>query len=112
MLTAGKKASPLKLLFNQFTDIMVIILMISTAISAFMGEITEAVTIIAIVTINALLGFIQEYRTERTMEALKSLTAPGQKSSGRPAGQHTCRPGGSGDLLLLGRDRIAAVQCC
>ena len=67
---------------------MVIILMISTAISAFMGEITEAVTIIAIVTINALLGFIQEYRTERTMEALKSLTAPEAKvirTAGRSA---------------------------
>ena len=110
MLTAGKKASPLKLLFNQFTDIMVIILMISTAISAFMGEITEAVTIIAIVTINALLGFIQEYRTERTMEALKSLTAPEAKviRDGRqvsiPAGQVV-----PGDLLLLeAGDRIAA----
>ncbi len=71
-----KRVSPLKILLDQFSDFMVLILLASTAISAFMGEMTEAVTIISIVIVNAILGFIQEYRTEKTLEALKSLAAP------------------------------------
>lgn len=75
-LSQKKKISPLKILIEQFSDFMVLILLASTIVSAFMGEITEAVTIIAIVAVNAILGFIQEYKTERTMEALKGLAAP------------------------------------
>lgn len=74
-----KKISAFKILLDQFTDFMVLILLASTAISAFMGEITEAATIIAIIIVNAILGFIQEYRTEKTMEALKGLAAPTAK---------------------------------
>lgn len=79
MITSKKKVSAFKILLDQFSDFMVLILLASTAISAFMGEMTEAITIIAIVVINAILGFIQEYRTEKTMEALKSLAAPAAK---------------------------------
>ena len=109
-LAEKKKVSPVKLLFSQFTDIMVIILMISTAVSAFMGEITEAVTIIAIVVLNAVLGFIQEFKTEKTLEALKSLTAPEAKviRDGRqvsiPADQLV-----PGDIIVIeAGDRVAA----
>ncbi len=79
VLAERKKISPFRILFEQFTDLMVIILMISTAISGFMGEMTEAVTIIAIVVVNAIMGFVQEFKTEKTMEALKSLAAPNAK---------------------------------
>lgn len=75
-LSEKKKISALKILLEQFGDFMVLILIACTLISAFMGEITEAITIIAIVIINSVLGFIQEYRTEKTMEALKGLAAP------------------------------------
>lgn len=75
-LTEKKKISPVKILIAQFSDFMVLILLASTLVSAFMGELTEAITIVTIVIINALMGFIQEYRTERTMEALKGLAAP------------------------------------
>ncbi len=110
LLAERKRISPVKLLLNQFTDIMVIILMVATAISAFMGEMTEAFTIIAIVVLNAILGFVQEFRTEKTMEALKKLTAPAAKvmRSGRqvsiPAEQIV-----PGDVIVLeAGDRIAA----
>lgn len=79
ILAERKKISPLRILFEQFTDFMVIILIISTIISGFMGEMTEAVTIIAIVVVNAIMGFVQEFKTEKTMEALKSLAAPSAK---------------------------------
>lgn len=75
-LTEKKKMSLFRLFFQQFKDFMVLILLGSTAVSAFMGDAVEAVTIIAIVMLNAILGFIQEFRTEKTMEALKNLAAP------------------------------------
>lgn len=75
-LAEKKRISALKILLEQFSDFMVLILIACTLISAFMGEITEAITIVAIVIINSVLGFIQEYRTEKTMEALKGLAAP------------------------------------
>ncbi|MDP4180007.1 MAG: cation-translocating P-type ATPase [Bacillota bacterium] len=78
-LSEKKKSSALKMLIDQFSDFMVLILIAATIISAFMGDITEAVTIIAIVIINAVLGFLQEFRTEKTMNALKELTAPTAK---------------------------------
>lgn len=72
----GKRISPIKIFLNQFGDFMVLILMACTAISFFMGDIVEGVTIISIVIVNAILGFIQEYRTEKTIEALGELSAP------------------------------------
>lgn len=78
-LTDKKKISVFKIVIQQFSDFMVLILLGATVISAFMGEMTEAVTIIAIVVVNAILGFIQEYKTEKTMEALKNLAAPNAK---------------------------------
>jgi Ca2+-transporting ATPase len=76
LLSEKKRISALGILLRQFSDYMVLILMACTAISAFMGESTEALTIIAIVVLNSTLGFIQEFRTERTLEALKGLSAP------------------------------------
>ncbi|MBC7765381.1 MAG: cation-translocating P-type ATPase [Hyphomonadaceae bacterium] len=76
VLTEKKKISPLKLLLAQFKDMMVLILLASTVLSIVMGEMTEALAIIAIVVINAVLGFMQEFRTEKTMDALKDLAAP------------------------------------
>lgn len=78
-LRAKKRPKALKIFAGQFKDVMVMILLAATAISAFMGEIYDAVTIIAIVLTDAILGFIQEYRTEKTVEALEKMTAPTAK---------------------------------
>ncbi len=74
-----KKPRPLKIFAGQFKDLMVMILLAAAGISAFIGEPADAVTIIIIVMLNAILGFIQEYRTERTLLALKNMTAPSAK---------------------------------
>jgi len=108
---AGKAGiSPFKILVEQFSDFMVLILLAATAISAFMGETMEAMTILAIVIVNAFLGFIQEYRTERTLEALKSLAAPSAKviRDGKPVTVSADKVV-PGDLILVeAGDRVPA----
>ncbi|MBO5342986.1 MAG: cation-translocating P-type ATPase [Ruminococcus sp.] len=79
VLEEKKKTSAVKIFAGQFRDVMVMILLGATVVSVLLGEVTDAVTIILIVLINAILGFIQEYRTEHTLEALKSMTAPTAK---------------------------------
>ncbi|NLT95594.1 MAG: calcium-transporting P-type ATPase, PMR1-type [Clostridia bacterium] len=78
-LQEQKKTSPFKLFINQFKDFMVIVLLAATIISAFLGEYADAITIITIVIMNAILGFVQEFRAEKSMEALKKLIAPEAK---------------------------------
>ena len=78
-LAKSKKRKAVFILADQFKDVLVIILLVSTVISVFLGEIYDALTIILIVLINAILGFVQEFRTERTLEALKNMTAPTAK---------------------------------
>ena len=61
---------------RQFQDFMVMVLLGATLISALLGETVDALAILAIVLCNALLGFIQEYKAERSLEALQDLAAP------------------------------------
>ena len=78
-LAEKKGNGALKIFAGQFRDVMVMILLGATVISVLLGEIYDALTIIAIVLLNAVLGFIQEYRTEKTLEALAGMTAPTAK---------------------------------
>ncbi|MCL1881732.1 MAG: cation-translocating P-type ATPase [Oscillospiraceae bacterium] len=76
ILAQGNKIKPHQLFAGQFKDVMVIILLIATAVSLIMGEYLDATAIVIVVVLNAILGFIQEYRAEKTLEALKKLSAP------------------------------------
>lgn len=78
-LSHKKRVHPAQIFMGQFKDFMVMILLDATIISVLMGEVVEALTIIIIVLVNACLGFIQEYKTEKTLEALKNMAAPSAK---------------------------------
>lgn len=65
-----------EMLAEQFRDFMVLVLLGATLVSALLGEYTDAITILLIVSINAVLGFVQEYKAEASMRALRVLSSP------------------------------------
>ncbi|WP_125152198.1 calcium-translocating P-type ATPase, PMCA-type [Clostridium rectalis] len=79
VLEKKEKISPVKILLQQFNDFIIWVLLAATVISGFMGEKADAITILIIVIMNGILGFIQEFKTEKSLEALNSLAAPTAK---------------------------------
>ncbi|WP_241158441.1 calcium-translocating P-type ATPase, SERCA-type [Cohnella candidum] len=101
---------PLKLLLHQFKDFMVLVLVGAVIISGLLGEMLDALTIIAIILINGILGFFQEYRAERSLRALKELSAPHAKViRGGSLDTVPARSLVPGDIVMLeSGDRIPA----
>lgn len=75
-LQAAHRISPWTILFEQFKNVLIVILLVATALSAFLGHGVEAIAISVIVLFAVLLGFVQEYRAERAIEALRQMAAP------------------------------------
>src|SRR5687767_202380 len=75
-LTKEEKTSPFILLINQFKNTLIIILAVATILSAIIGDLLDAGIILAIIVFCALLGFVQEYRAERALDALKKMLTP------------------------------------
>jgi P-type Ca2+ transporter type 2C len=70
------KRTPFMMFLEQFKDFMIIVLIISAVISGVIGDAVDTLAIVVIVVLNAVVGFIQEYRAERAMAALKKMASP------------------------------------
>ncbi|MBI4021389.1 MAG: cation-translocating P-type ATPase [Candidatus Aenigmarchaeota archaeon] len=75
-LRQEKKISPLKLFLAQFRNFLILILIAATVFSFAIGEAVDGAVILVIVILNAVFGFVQEYRADKAIESLKKLTSP------------------------------------
>ena len=75
-LKEAEGRSPLSIFLDQFKNFIVWVLVGAAVVSGFMGEWVDTLAIVAIVVLNAVLGFIQEYRAEKSLAALKKLSSP------------------------------------
>ncbi len=73
-LEEGKKKSIAGMLLSQFKDVMILILLAAAIIAGIVGDLTDTIVILIIVLLNAFLGFFQEYRAEKAMQALKQMS--------------------------------------
>ncbi|MBZ0285935.1 MAG: cation-translocating P-type ATPase [Anaerolineae bacterium] len=109
-LPAGEGTNWVKLIVGQFTDLMVIILIVAAVISALLGDTKDVIVILAIVILNAILGIYQEYQAEQALAALSAMQVPlvraRRKGEVRQISAEDLVPG---DIVVLGEgDRIPA----
>ncbi len=101
-LQEQQKVAPIKLFLAQFSDFMVLVLIGAALISLVLEEYADAITILAIVILNSFLGFIQEYKAEKSLQALRKIIAPEAKV--RREGKH-CKIAADkivpGDIVIL-----------
>ncbi len=76
VLTGKKKINPLVIFIRQFLNVMILVLVVAAVISFFIGEGSDTIVIIVIIILNAIIGFIQEYRAEKAMDALQKMSTP------------------------------------
>lgn len=74
-LEEGKRKSVAGILLSQFKDVMILILLSAAIVSGIVGDLKDTIVILIIVVLNAVIGFIQEYRAEKAMQALKQMAA-------------------------------------
>ncbi|MFH1028911.1 MAG: cation-translocating P-type ATPase, partial [Pseudomonadota bacterium] len=104
--------SPWRILWEQFTSTMALILIAAAALSAIVGSFKDTITILAIVILFALLGFFQEYRAEQAMRALKKLAVPAVRV--RREGAIIEIPAVElvpGDIVLLESGNLVPADC-
>ena len=101
-LVAARGATLLQQFLGQFTDFVVLILIAAAIVSGLVGEVVDALAILVIVLLNGILGFVQEFRAEQALQALKRLTAPTATvlREGRPH-EIPARQIAPGDIVII-----------
>jgi P-type Ca2+ transporter type 2C len=110
-LAAKKRTSAASMFVEEFKDPFIILLIVATTLSAFLGEVADAAIIGAIVVLVALMGFVQAYRADRAIEAMRRMTAP--KSHVIRGGKETvihAREIVPGDILVLESGDLVAAD--
>lgn len=110
VISEAKRVTALRIFIAQFKNVLIVLLIFASLLSLAIGELIDAAMIVAIVVLSALLGFYQEYKAERTLEALKELSAPKAKvlRDGRVV-EINASEVVPGDILVVeAGDRIAA----
>ena len=109
-LPSGQRTRWVQVLLSQFKSLLILILIAAAIMSVFLGDLAESLAIGAIVLLSVLLGFIQEFRAERAIDALRQMAAPTARVL-RDAVEQKIRSRElvPGDLILLGiGDRVPA----
>jgi Ca2+-transporting ATPase len=111
-LEEAKKKPWWKLLLRQFADFMILVLMAAAVVSGLLGDMTDAIVILVIVVGNALIGFVQEYRAEKAMDALRHMAA--HSATVVRDGQPMHVPASElvpGDVVVLEAGNVVPADC-
>jgi len=111
LIIQTRRRGPGRILLEQFTDVMVLVLLAAAVVAGAIGEPQDTIAIIAIVVLNATLGFVQEIRAERAVAALKAMAAP--QARVRRGGSVEMVAGGElvpGDLVILEAGNIVPAD--
>ncbi|MBP9128229.1 MAG: HAD-IC family P-type ATPase, partial [Elusimicrobia bacterium] len=110
-LREKKKKIPLVMFLEQFKDFMILVLIASAIVAGVIGEMADTIAIAVIVVLNALIGFVQEYRAEKAMAALKKMAAPStttvRNGTAATIAAHAIVPG---DVVLLEAGNVIAAD--
>ena len=110
-LKEGRRISPWQIFFGQFKSLIIWILIVAGVVSGVLGEVVDTIAILAIVVLNAVIGFYQEFNAEKSIAALKKMTAPQAKV--RRDGQVSSIPASAivtGDILELEAGDLVAAD--
>lgn len=111
LLSEGKRKSPIFLLLHQFTDFMILVLIAAAIVSGIIGEVEDSIAILVILTLNGLIGAVQEYRAEQAVAALRAMDIP--QVSVRRNGERQSVPAPDlvpGDIVSLEAGNLVAAD--